>query len=178
MRFERLTSASDARYDRARALYAASFPLHEQRSARSQAVILSDAAYRFNLLYDGEVFAGILLCWETEAFLYVEHFCIFPDLRGRRYGQKALEQLAKGGKPVILEIDPPVDEISRRRQGFYERCGFRANPYRHIHPPYRGAYRGHPLVVMSCPGCLTPEQYRAFARYLQDRVMAGLPDIP
>lgn len=178
MRFVRLTSAGDPRYARAMELYAASFPLHEQRSARSQAAILATEEYRFNLLYDGEKFVGILLCWETEAFFYVEHFCIFPALRNQNYGRKALDLLAGQGKPVILEIDPPEDEVSERRKGFYERCGYRVNPYPHIHPPYRGAWQGHPLVVLSRPAPLTPEQYRGFDLYLHNQVMAGLPDIP
>ena len=29
---------------------------------------------------------------------------------------------------MILEIDPPVDDISIRRRGFYERSGFVENP--------------------------------------------------
>lgn len=122
MRFERLTDCHDPRYEAARALYGKSFPRHEQREAASQAAILAHPAYRFNLIYDGDEFVGLLLCWETDDFIYVEHFCIEPDKRGRRYGSRALELLGAEGKTVILEIDPPVDEISIRRRGFYERA--------------------------------------------------------
>ena len=76
------------------------------------------------------------------------------------------------GKPVVLEIDPPVDEIARRRQGFYQRCGFAVNPYPHVHPPYRPEYPGHELVVLSSPRALTPAEYGAFACYLSAVVMA------
>ncbi len=55
------------------------------------------------------------------------------------------------GKTVLLEIDPPVDEISLRRETFYERCGYRANIHPHVHPPYRAGFPGHELVVMSRP---------------------------
>lgn len=48
---------------------------------------------------------------------------ILPALRGQRYGSRALSMLPND-RPVILEIDPPVDEIAIRRKGFYERCGF------------------------------------------------------
>ncbi|MEI3140799.1 MAG: hypothetical protein V8S34_04075 [Lawsonibacter sp.] len=50
----------------------------------------------------------------------------------------------------MLEIDPPVDELSIRRKGFYERAGFWANPFLHVHPPYR-PHSGHPLTVMTYP---------------------------
>ena len=86
-------------------------------------------------------------------------------------GTEAIELLAGEDKPVILEIDQPVDEISRRRQAFYERAGFATNPHAHVHPPYRPENPGHALVVMSRPRPLTDGEYAAFAAYLFDVVM-------
>lgn len=39
--------------------------------------------------------------------------------------KQALALLAADGLPVILEIDPPLDAVSIRRRGFYQRCGFK-----------------------------------------------------
>ena len=116
--------------------------------------------------------------WEGEGFYYVEHFAVRPDLRGQRLGGRALEQLIARGKPVVLEIDPPEDQVSRRRQGFYERCGFCANPWRLVLPPYRAGFKGHPLVVMTCPEPWSRTQYETFAAFLRHTVMAdcGCPD--
>ena len=172
MRFERIRSGEDPRYGEAMALYQRSFPLFEQRYPQVQLAVMPQEEYHFTLLYEGEDFAGLLLYWEAEDFRYVEHFCVRPELRGRRYGAKALEELGRDGKTVVLEIDPPVDEISIRRQHFYERCGFAKNPFPHAHPPYRKNFQGHPLVVMSAPGALTQETYDRFAGYLQDTVMS------
>ena len=115
---------------------------------------------------------GILLHWEEEGFSYVEHFATDPALRGQGLGARALELLNSRGKSVVLEIDPPVDQISIRRQHFYERCGFVKNPFSHVHPPYRPEYPGHELVVLSSPRALTPAEYGAFACYLSAVVMA------
>lgn len=175
MEFRRLTAAGGEAYQKALALYEGSFPLHEQREASSQRAILEEDAYHFDLIFDGDIWAGILLYWDAGDFLYVEHFAILPQLRGRQYGQRALELLRAKGKTVILEIDPPVDDVSIRRRGFYERAGYTANPFAHVHPPYRAGFAGHPLVVMSCPQALTQAAYSAFARYLADVVMAGVP---
>ena len=112
-----------------------------------------------------------MLCWETDNFIYVEHFCIEPDKRGCRYGSRALELLGAEGKTVILEIDPPVDEISIRRKGFYERAHFRANPYPHVHPAYHADCKGHELVIMSAPAPIDQAQYDAFNDYLCAVVM-------
>lgn len=175
MRLERLTTAEHGMYNQAISLYRQSFPFHEQREAASQTELMGNEAYQFNLIYDGAVFVGLLLCWETDRFLYVEHFCISPALRNRKYGRRALELLRQRGKTVILEIDPPVDEISIRRRGFYERAGYRENPFSHVHPAYHADCSGHPLVVMSCPEPLSEELYQEFDRYLKTAVMGGEP---
>ena len=113
------------------------------------------------------------MCWESAEFIYVEHFCIDSTLRNQGFGSRALQLLLETGKTVILEIDPPVDDISRRRKGFYERCGFAANPYPHIHPPYHQDHSGHALVVMSAPNPITEEAYKGFSAYLQEPVMGN-----
>ena len=153
------------------ALYATSFPLHEQRERESQLSIMSHPDYHFNLILDGEKFVGLMLCWETIDFIYVEHFCIFPELRNNNYGRRSLELLSRKGKPLILEIDPPIDDISIRRKGFYERAGFVPNPFKHIHPPYHTGNSGHELMIMSYPCRLSESDYDRFNRYLSETVM-------
>lgn len=171
MRFERLRTVDHPFYSDAMELYAVSFPSHEQRTPSSQEQIMGCGEYQFNLIFDEDRMAGILLCWETGDFIYVEHFCIHPEMRGRKYGERALELLKQRGKTVILEIDPPVDAISIRRKGFYERAGFQAAGVDHTHPPYREGYHGHPLVVMSYPERLTESGYQSFHQYLNAVVM-------
>ena len=152
-------------------LYRISFPLHEQRLAASQKRILTDAEYHFDLIYDEDGFAGIILYWERGDCIYIEHFCILPEKRNRSLGRRTLELMQNKGKTLILEIDPPTDDVSKRRRGFYERCGFAENPYSHVHPPYREGQSGHSLVVMSWPTVLTEGQYADFRCYLEERVM-------
>ena len=74
-----------------------------------------------------------------------------------------------------VEIDPPEDPVSRRRKGFYEGLGLVSNPWPHIHPPYRLEFSGHALEVMTFPGGWDEGQYRRFARYLDETVMADRP---
>ncbi len=171
MNFVRMTSAEEPMYEEAMALYGKSFPVHEQREEGCQRQIMDTPDYHFDLIYDGEVFAGMILYWQTESFLYVEHFCIDPGQRNKRYGQRALELLKEKGKTIILEIDPPVDEIAKRRKGFYERAGFSENEFAHVHPPYHSGNQGHSLVVMSWPSKLRKSEYEAFDVYLKKVVM-------
>lgn len=172
MTFERITSPDHPAFDRAFALYTISFPLHEQRTREKQERVLSHPEYHFDVIWEGETFVGILLHWEEEGFSYVEHFATDPALRGQGLGARALELLNSRGKSVVLEIDPPVDELSIRRKGFYQRAGFWENPFLHVHPPYRPQFKGHPLTVMTYPTPWDRGTYETFWVCLRDTVMA------
>lgn len=172
MEWRRITAPEDPDFERVFGLYQEGFPLHEQRTREKQEAVLNNPAYFCCSLWDGAGFAGLLMLWEGPGFTYVEHFAVVPERRGGGFGGRVLARLIEQGKPVVLEIDPPADGISRRRQGFYERAGFSANPWPHVHPPYRSGFAGHELVVMTCPGPWGWPQYEAFAAFLRDTVMA------
>lgn len=169
MNIERITSTTHPLYQKAMELYNISFPIQEQRETRSQNQILTKDTYHFDIICDKGEFIGEILYWEITEFFYIEHFCILPTMRNKHYGQKILN--AYQATPLILEIDPPVDEFSIRRKGFYERCGFVENPFRHIHPAYHAENHGHELVIMSSPRILEADEYECFNRYLQGTVM-------
>lgn len=171
MNFERITDPLHPMYKQALELYQLSFPLHEQREAFSQTAILNDDAYHFELIYDAGIFVGLVLYWEHLDYIYIEHFCILPQMRNRQYGKSVLSFLKKQKKTLILEIDPPVDAISIRRKGFYERCGFVENPYSHVHPPYHKKNKGHELVIMSSPMPISQAEYDAFNTHLKNKIM-------
>lgn len=171
MQLERLENLNHPMYDKAMELYKISFPVHEQRENYSQKEILKDKNYHFDLIYDEKVFVGLILYWETEDYIYVEHFCILPEARNRRYGARALELLKEKGKVVILEIDLPIDEQSTRRKGFYERCEFAENSYVHIHSPYHRGNQGHELILMTFPKEISKGMYESFREYLEYRIM-------
>ena len=171
MELHRITSPDDALYAPAMEIYHTSFPLHEQRTREKEEAILAHPACRTLALRERGAFAGLLALWEGEDFTYVEHFAIQPELRGSGLGGRVMEKLMGQGKPVVLEIDPPVDPVSVRRRKFYERCGFAENPYRHIHPPYHRENSGHVLVVMTYPAAISQEEYGTFSDYLRGWVM-------
>lgn len=171
MLFKRLTSDKDPEFSKAFDLYAIAFPVHEQRGLAHQRAAFAAPDYHFDVIEDDGQFVGILLYWDTPQYLYVEHFAIDTRLRGKQYGSRALAQLCSQGKTVILEIDPPVDDVAIKRQHFYEKLRFVANPYPHVHPPYKDGLPGHSLVVMSYPAAIDKALYDAFLRHLTGTVM-------
>lgn len=171
MDFHRLSSAHDALFAEAFALYEISFPKNEQRPPGAQAALMSNPLYHFNAIMEDAVFAGILLHWECSGYTYIEHFAIQPSRRGQDIGSKALKKFCGEHSSVILEIDPPIDETAARRERFYQRLGFKTNGYAHRHPPYREQFPPHELVVMSYPRSVTEAEYQLFQRELRDMVM-------
>ena len=171
MLLERVINPSHPIYFKALKLYQISFPCHEQREEFSQEKILLDSEYHFCLIYEKDIFIGLILYWETEHFIYIEHFCILPEMRNKQYGQKTLTLLKERHKTLILEVDPPIDNISKRRKGFYERCGFIENSFSHIHPPYHKGNEGHNLMIMTCPKRISQDVFDIFTQYLKNKVM-------
>lgn len=171
MHFERLTNENHPLFNKALTLYDLSFPYFERRELKSQIQTLKDCDYRFDLIYDNDAFVGLILFWETEKFIYIEHFCIFPELRNKKYGQKVLNAICQTKKTVILEIDPPVDEISIRRKNFYIRCGFFENPFYHEQLPFHKNDTTHHLIIMTFPRVISQAEYDFFKTYYKNRIM-------
>ena len=170
--FGRCRDASGPLMDTAMALYRRSFPAHELRLWPDQQAAMNDPLYHFDLcLLDG-VLAGLILYWDFGAYIYVEHLCVEPSMRGHGLGTLILAELAKKSRPIILEIDPLTDDVAVRRKGFYERCGYVANGFAHIHPPYQAANHGHTLIVMSHPRALSQAEFDTFTVDLREKVMA------
>lgn len=109
--------------------------------------------------------------WNAPDFLYVEYIATLPTVRGRGYGTQVLQKLQEKGKRILLEIDPPCDEISLRRRGFYQRAGFKQNDFDYIHIPYKEGEEGHPLVIMTWPDQVGQKEFDAFRCYMRDVVM-------
>lgn len=115
MRFERIRSGEDPRYGEAMALYQRSFPLFEQRYPQVQLAVMPQEEYHFTLLYEGEDFAGCSSTGKRTASA-MSSTCAHRIDAGQMLRQPALAFLRKKGKKMILEIDPPVDPVSQRRQ--------------------------------------------------------------
>ena len=137
----RMTGPESPYYRQAMELYAAGFSLHEQRRTEEQIQAMRDPAFHCDALVESGTFIGLLFYWEAVGVTYVEHFAVVEALRSSGAGSRALAAFCPAHAPVVLEIDPPVDAVSTRRKGFYQRLGFAENSYAHRHPPWS-----------SCPG--------------------------
>ena len=170
MRLERYTGQNADLFDRAFALYESAFPTEERRDLPEQYRAMQDSDYHMDFIMEGDEFLGVMLYWETDDFIFLEHFTTLPQVRNHGIGAAALGLLKQKGKTILLEIEPPVDEMSCRRYSFYQRNGFQMTPHHHIQAKYHLGDKDVELKVLSCPGILTKQEYLRFYQYMTQRI--------
>jgi GNAT superfamily N-acetyltransferase len=171
LQFIPFKSRADKGWAEAWELYEKSFPYNERWNAEGYDRAFGDPNFEADGIWRGDEFIGILFHWGADGYRYVEHLAVSPALRGQNMGSAALSAFCRKVGRVILEIDPPEDDISIRRRHFYERLGFVANPYQYIHPSFRKPFTPHRLVLMSYPGAITYEEARSFADFVREAVL-------
>ena len=136
---KRVITANDPILDQVEQTYNEAFPEAERRDfALVRQLIANEPAFQLRVFYREGIYVGFLTHWQFEDFRYVEHFAIDPSARNGGIGGAALRLfLASQEDAVVLEVELPEDELTRRRVGFYERQGFRLDSQRYIQPPYR-----------------------------------------
>jgi ribosomal protein S18 acetylase RimI-like enzyme len=151
--------------------YEGAFPITERRHFDDLLALLSDPDMYLCALLDTDQLIGFILYWQWPDFLFVEHFVIDPDQRGKQYGQQVLAQLLKLDSPYyILEVERPEDDISQRRVRFYERQGFTLNLYDYWQPPYQPGMVAVPMRLMSIPAITHAQDFERFSKLIKTRV--------
>ena len=166
MKFHRITRADDHYWDASWEIYQSNFPSGEQRLLADHIRALEDDRYHSMAILQGDHVVGILFYWRLPPFLFVEHLAIGEAFKGRGIGSDVLSLLKQQIGRLILEIDPPDDEIAVRRMHFYERDGFILNPYLHVNLPLRIGEEALPLRIMTVDTMLSEVEYEAFLSVL------------
>ncbi len=115
--------------------------------------------------------AGLLFFWMMEHCIFLEHLAIAAEYRRQGGGRIALKWLQGKGLPIVLEIEPPVDEWTCTRLKFYESCGFIRLPYPHIQAAFHADSPSVPLDLLSWPYALIFADVEKFEGFLRETVM-------
>lgn len=166
IRLERLSASNAHLFDAAFNLYQSSFPIEERRDNVDQQRVLKKDDYHFDLIMSDDNFVGVMLYWEINSLIFLEHFTTLPSVRGKGYGKNALDLLKSKNKVILLEIEPPIDDITQRRYNFYKRNGFIMNQYHHIQAKYHLGDKDLELKILSFPRELNQDEYRSFYQYI------------
>lgn len=136
---KQVKESNDPLLDLVEKTYNDSFPEGERRHfSLVRKLLEQDPRFVMYAFLRGDTYLGFITGWEFETFTYAEHFAIDEAARNGGIGGKAMKQfLALSGAPVVLEVEMPAEEMSKRRIGFYERLGFVLDNHIYHQPPYR-----------------------------------------
>lgn len=142
---------TDTQYADAERLMTDAFPPEERRPiARQREYTDHNPLFHPHTVMENGKFVGLVNYWTLQGFTYIEHLATTPSLRGKGLGMRVLQQLtSKTTAPIVLEVEPPTDEISVRRIGFYKRCGFTLWEHqKYMQPTYADHLPSIPLLLM------------------------------
>lgn len=165
---ENLSQLFDAVYE----IMTDSFPSDEIRSYEGQKALLERSDYCLKTYEQAGQLLGFCAYYVFDEFLYIEHLACTPLSRGLGIGTKLVQEVLEeaGERPLILEVEPPVDEVTKRRVGFYERLGLVLNPHAHYQPPLNLTTGVVELKIMSSLGALSEEKQKLYRRVLNTKV--------
>lgn len=147
------------------------FPPEERRGFDNQYKLLDDEMYNILGLYYDNSLVAFITYWDMTDFIYVEHFAVKNSFRNKKIGSKMLEYFLKSfNEKVILEVEVPEDEITRKRVNFYKRHNFQLNEFYYLQPPYEEGKDSLELKIMSYPKLLTDKEFNNFKEKVYRKV--------
>ena len=138
-----------------------SFPENEYRTYSDQKSLLTNPKYHIITKENEQKnIVAFLAFWSLGDFNFIEHLAVSPTCRGKGTGTKLVSEfMSETSKPIILEIEPPMDDISIKRMKFYEKLGFLLNEYQYFQIPLRKNHSPSELKIMSYPHKLNEEEF-------------------
>jgi GNAT superfamily N-acetyltransferase len=156
---KRITTGDSRYYDYVERLLTTSFPAEEYRDLQELRAYTDTVPHFYcHIVLEDETPIGLVTYWDLGGFYYVEHLAVDPNRRNGGYGHGLLEYLAdRLKKPIVLEVERPTEEMSRRRINFYRRHGYALWEKDYFQPPYKSGYDKLPMYLM-VKGDLNPEE--------------------
>ncbi len=152
-------------------LYEDAFPLRERRDFSALLDLLVIENMELKAINDFSLIIGFLIQWEFKSFNYIEHLAIDPSQRGKNYGTKVMKKIiGNSDKILLLEVEPPHDDISNKRILFYEKLGMKVCPFTYEQPPYREDEKSFPMLIMSFPIELKRSAFEEFTSIITTEV--------
>ena len=153
----------ESEFDNVYRLMKLSFPEDERRPYKDQKALLLKKEYKIHVLKNetSDSLRAFAAIWNFKGFAYIEHFAVSPDARNCGLGSRMLKKLiSESDKPICLEVEPPVSEITARRIAFYERNGFFLNDYEYIQPALAQNRKAVPLKIMTTGKQISLDEFK------------------
>ncbi|WP_114780609.1 GNAT family N-acetyltransferase [Botryobacter ruber] len=153
-------------------LYESCFPEVERRDFNQLLQLLSQPDMYLHALLVDDKPAGLAVHWQLDQFTYLEHLAIEPEYRGCGYGKAIVRWLLEQPPPkLVLEVELPTCETTRKRIAFYEQLGLTLqNAFDYQQPPYQRHGQPVPLCLMAAPALASAEEFNRVSSCIRERV--------
>ena len=170
--FKRIENDSDPLWGKMYDLYESAFPAVERRDATAlKNVMKSENKFQVSALLKENCFVGFFNDWHFEDFVYVEHFAVCPELRGKLIGTEVVSlYLKKKRLPIVFEVEKPDNEVAKRRIALYERLGCHLLPYDYAQPHYDGSGKLFPMLLMTNDSAFVSQNVRRIKSSIYEEV--------
>ena len=151
LKYIKITDPESSEFKKICELYEASFSEDQRRCIDNKKKLLVKDNYSLYYICENKKFIGFLIEWKLSTFKFIEHFAVNDKYRGNGYGSEILKNFLTN-TPVILEVGIPKEgEVDNKVINFYEKLGFKLNPYKYIQPAYEANKNPVPLYLMTYP---------------------------
>lgn len=126
-------------FDRFYQILSNNFPTKEIKEYNYMKDTFYAGLYQVLTLKDNDQIVGIMSFYQHDDFRFIDYFAIDGSLKGKGMGSKMFQYFINlDDKMVILEVEHPEDEQSKRRIAFYQRNGLYLNDqFEYFVPPVR-----------------------------------------
>lgn len=169
MEYLQIKTNSDPHLPFIKELYHSAFPENERRDwAKLLDMITSVPEMKLELIQAAQPI-GFIISWRFADWCFIEHFAIDPNNRGKKYGEKVIQDFMENSK-LLLEVEPPDSTDAVRRISFYERLGLSTLSFDYRQPCYRKPGVSYRLLLMSNLPEVPLEVLSALVKQVQQQV--------
>ncbi len=171
MEFHHIKNAQDSFFSLVWSLYEHSFPQDERRNLAQQKNLFQKKEYSLLALLENTQFIGFFSIWDLGSFVFIDHFAIKEELRGKGTGTKILENFIfeqkQKGKELVLETERPfANSSAKKRIAFYERVGFILCSENYIQPAFDIHKKTVPLYLMRYGKAISKKEFETIKEKL------------
>ena len=172
MELKQIYTSDTEYYSFTERLMTESFPANEYRDLCDfRKYTDSNPLFHNNIIFEKEKLLGFITYWDFDKITYCEHFAIDQHIRGKGYGAFSLYLLKKIiTKPIVLEVELPINKIAMHRIKFYKRQGFELWNNYYEQPPYRPEDSPYPMLLMAYGNLQSSVHFREIRRTIYKEV--------
>ena len=159
-----------ADFERVYNIMESSFPINEIRSRQGQYELLKKENYSLYIKKEQGKIIGFISVWDLYDFNFIEHFAIDKNYRNKGVGSKMLKQVINNSdKTVVLEVEPIINETTKKRVDFYTRNGMFYHDFYYEQPALEKERERVELKIMSTT-LLTEQDFNKVKEILYKKV--------